>query len=227
MMPIEPQRSQWEFPSPNLADERGLLAIGADLEPGTVLSAYRSGIFPMPIDHGPTIGWWSPTPRGVLPLEELRVSRSLKQSIDRFQVTIDIAFEEVVQRCANPDRDGAWITTEIHQAYSELHRLGWAHSVETRDPGTGQLVGGLYGIHIGGLFAGESMFHSARDASKVALVKLVEHLRSIGVILLDIQWLTSHLASLGACELPRSVYLVKLAEALAVPVRPFSSGVSP
>jgi leucyl/phenylalanyl-tRNA--protein transferase len=226
-MPIEPPHSQWQFPEPETAEESGLVGIGADLEPGTVLGAYRAGIFPMPFDSGPNVGWWSPDPRGILPLDALRVSRSLRQSMDRYDITIDTAFEQVVDECANPDRDGAWITSAINSAYCELHRLGWAHSVETRDRLTGELVGGLYGIHIGGLFAGESMFHHSRDASKVALAGLVEHLRSQGVILLDVQWLTPHLASLGAVEVPRAEYLSLLANALAIPVRPFTSEVSP
>jgi leucyl/phenylalanyl-tRNA--protein transferase len=181
----------------------------------------------MPFDNGPNVGWWSPDPRGILPLDALRVSRSLRQSMDRYDITIDTAFEQVVDECANPDRDGAWITSAINSAYCELHRLGWAHSVETRDRLTGELVGGLYGIHIGGLFAGESMFHHSRDASKVALAGLVEHLRSQGVILLDVQWLTPHLASLGAVEVPRAEYLSLLAKALTIPFHPFSSEVSP
>ena len=227
MMPIAPPLSQWQFPAPTNADENGLVGVGADLEPGTVLAAYRAGIFPMPFDNGPNVGWWSPDPRGILPLDSLRVSRSLRQSMDRYDITIDTAFDQVVRACANPDRDGAWITSAIHSAYSELHRLGWAHSVETRDPTTGELVGGLYGIHIGGLFAGESMFHHSRDASKVALVGLVNQLHEIGVILLDVQWLTPHLASLGAVEVPRTQYLNLLANALAIPIRPFTSEVSP
>jgi len=226
-MPIAPPLSQWQFPAPTNADENGLVGVGADLEPGTVLAAYRAGIFPMPFDNGPNVGWWSPDPRGILPIDSLRVSRSLRQSVDRYDVTIDTAFDQVVRACANPDRDGAWITSAIHSAYSELHRLGWAHSVETRDRTTGELVGGLYGIHIGGLFAGESMFHHSRDASKVALVGLVNQLHEIGVVLLDVQWLTAHLASLGAVEVPRTQYLNLLANALAIPIRPFTSEVSP
>ncbi len=226
MMPIAPPISQWQFPPPDTADENGLVGVGADLEPGTVLAAYRTGIFPMPFDNGPMVGWWSPDPRGVFPLDALRVSRSLRQSVGRYDITIDTSFDQVVTECANPERDGAWITSAIRSAYGELHRLGWAHSIETRDRATGELVGGLYGIHIRGLFAGESMFHHTRDASKVALVGLVNHLRSIGVILLDVQWLTPHLASLGAVEIPRSDYLSQLANALAIPVRPFIPEVS-
>ena len=225
-MPIAPPHSEWEFPAPEFADENGLIGIGADLEPGTILAGYRAGIFPMPIDHSDTVGWWSPDPRGVLPLDGLRISRSLRHSIEHYEVTIDTAFDDVVSACANPDRDGAWITSEIHSAYSRLHALGWTHSVETRDRATGELVGGLYGIHIGGLFAGESMFHRSTDASKVALVALVTHLQEIGVALLDVQWLTPHLATLGAIAIPRTHYLTKLSEALTIPVRPFLSEVS-
>lgn len=181
----------------------------------------------MPIDNGPTIGWWSPDPRGVIPLDQLRISRSLRRSVDRYAITIDTAFDDVVRACANPNRHGAWITSAIHYAYMTLHRLGWTHSIETRDRESGEIVGGLYGIHIGGLFAGESMFHRERDASKVALVGLVRHLRSIGVVLLDVQWLTPHLASLGAVEIPRTQYLSRLASALAEPTRPFIAEVSP
>lgn len=223
MMPIAPPQSTWRFPRADSADGNGLVGIGADLEPGTVLSAYRAGIFPMPVDNGATLGWWSPDPRGVMPLDDLRVSRSLRRSIDRYDITIDTDFDRVIASCAAPDRHGAWITADIAAAYSVLHRLGWAHSIEARDRETGRLVGGLYGIHINGLFAGESMFHSARDASKVALVGLVRHLRSIGVILLDVQWLTPHLASLGATEIPRSDYLDRLGAALRVPGRPFTT----
>ena len=225
-MLIEPPQSQWNFPPAETADEHGLVGIGADLEPGTILSAYRSGIFPMPFDNGPTIGWWSPDPRGVLPLDQLRISRSLRRSIDRYDITIDTAFDEIVAACADPDRSGAWITSEMHSAYSVLHKLGWAHSIETRDRESGQILGGLYGIHIDGFFAGESMFHRGRDASKVALVGLVDHLRAIGVLLLDVQWLTPHLASLGAVEISRADYLDGLALALESPSLPFTDEVS-
>jgi len=224
--PIAPPSSPWEFPSATTADEHGLLGIGADLEPGTILAAYRAGIFPMPIENGAALGWWSPDPRGVLPLDGLRVSRSLRRSIGHYDITIDTAFDEVIAACAQPNRHGGWITTEIDEAYNRLHQMGWAHSIEARDRSTGELVGGLYGIRINGLFAGESMFHRARDASKVALVGLIDHLRSIGVILLDVQWLTPHLASLGAIEVPRTEYLGRLATALDVPGRPFGATVS-
>ena len=226
-MPIATPQSQWQFPAPESADEHGLVGIGADLEPGTILAAYRSGIFPMPLENGPTIGWWSPDPRGVLPLDGLRISRSLRRSIGRYTIAINTDFDAVITACADPSRTGAWITSPIRAAYRTLHRLGWAHSIETRDRHSGELLGGLYGIHINGLFAGESMFHRATDASKVALVGLVDHLRSIGVTLLDVQWCTTHLASLGAVEIPRAEYLVRLASALAEPHRPFIPEVSP
>jgi leucyl/phenylalanyl-tRNA---protein transferase len=215
-MPEDPGPSNWSFPDPSLADEHGLVGVGADLEPATVLAAYRNGIFPMPLRRK-VMGWWSPDPRGVLPLDGLQVSRSLRKSCDRFEVRVDTAFDEVLERCADPRRSGAWITRDIRAAYGRLHRMGWAHSVETWDPATGLLVGGLYGVAIGGLFAGESMFHTATDASKVALVGLVARLRSHGFTLLDVQWRTDHLATLGVIEMPRGHYLELLAAAVAVP----------
>ncbi len=197
------------------------MGIGADLHPGTLLAAYRQGLFPMPLSGRRPIGWWSPDPRGVLPLGGLLVTRSLRRSLRRFAVTVDASFDEVMAACADPQRDGGWITSEIRTAYRHLHDLGWAHSVEVRHPHDGVLVGGLYGVHVGGLFAGESMFHRETDASKVALVSLVERLRGIGVDLLDVQWLTPHLASLGAVEIPRSEYLRRLEVAVAAPTEAF------
>jgi len=159
--------------------------------------------------------WWSPDPRGVLPLDALRVGRSLRRSCARFEVRVDTAFGDVVDGCADPGRAGRWITPSIRDAYVGLHRLGWAHSVEAWD-GDG-LAGGLYGVAIGGLFAGESMFHRRTDASKVALVGLVERLRGGGASVLDVQWVTPHLASLGAVEVPRAEYLRRVAEAIERP----------
>ncbi len=196
--------------------------MGADLDPGTLLAAYRGGLFPMPIGGGRKLAWWSPDPRGILPLDRLRVSRSLRQSCRHYEVRLDTAFESVVRACADPGRDGGWINQPILDAYSRLHELGWAHSIETWDE-RGVLVGGLYGVGIGGLFAGESMFHRARDASKVALVYLVERLVEGGASLLDVQWSTPHLASLGVTEVARPVYLELLADAVARPIDPFSS----
>ena len=195
-----------------------VVALGADLEPGTILAAYRSGLFPMPIRQRrrEVLAWWSPEPRGILPLEGLRVSRSLRRSCDRFEIRLDTAFEQVIDACGDPDREGRWITPEIRAAYLALHELGWVHSVETWDE-AGALAGGLYGIAIGGLFAGESMFHRATDASKVALVALVDLLDRAGATLLDVQWVTPHLASLGAVEIPRERYLAMVADAVALP----------
>jgi leucyl/phenylalanyl-tRNA---protein transferase len=219
-MPVEPPPTPWTFPPARQADEIGVVGIGADLEPGTLLAAYRRGMFPMPIRGGHRLAWWSPDPRGVLPLDGLRVSRSLRQSCGRFELRVDTAFEEVVERCADPSRDGGWINRDIEAAYTRLHRLGWAHSVETwRDD---RLVGGLYGVSIGGLFAGESMFHDERDASKVALVALVERLSEGGASLLDVQWNTPHLESLGVVEIPRARYLRLLRAAVRSDVEPFA-----
>ncbi|HRE03753.1 MAG TPA: leucyl/phenylalanyl-tRNA--protein transferase [Ilumatobacteraceae bacterium] len=203
--PIEPPPTQWRFPPAFRADKQGLVAVGADLEPGTLLTAYRSGLFPMPVSKR-AIGWWSPNPRGVLPLDGLRITKSLRQSRRRYRVEVDTCFSEVMRRCADPSRPGGWITHDFIAAYSRLHALGWAHSVETYDE-HGALVGGLYGVRIDGLFAGESMFSTARDASKVALAELVEQLRAVGVTLLDVQWTTPHLVSLGARDIGRDEYL--------------------
>jgi leucyl/phenylalanyl-tRNA--protein transferase len=203
---VEPPASPWDFPPVDTADEQGIVAIGADLEPGTLLAAYRRGMFPMPAEPGGPVAWWSPDPRGILPLDGMRITRSLRQSCRRYEVRVDTAWADVVEACRDPRRPGAWISEEIARAYTRLHELGWAHSVETWTP-DGVLAGGLYGVSIGGFFAGESMFHRDRDASKVALVHLVDHLRSAGGELLDVQWTTPHLASLGAVEVPRFVYL--------------------
>lgn len=223
--PIEPPPTPWQFPDPAVADDHGVVCLGADLEPGTILAAYRRGLFPMHIGSGlrrRRLAWWSPDPRGVLPLDGLRVSRSLRRSVRRYEVRVDTAFEAVMDACADPDRKGAWINDGIRAAYTRLHRLGWAHSVETFDPASGELVGGLYGLAIGGLFAGESMFHHATDASKVALVHLVDVLRDDGADgasrVLDVQWRTAHLASLGVVDVPRTVYLARLHTALTLPL---------
>jgi leucyl/phenylalanyl-tRNA--protein transferase len=205
------------LPPAEAADVDGVVGVGADLEPGTLLQAYRSGLFPMPISDGrrALLAWWSPDPRAVLPLERLRVTRSLRQSLRRYEVRFDTAFDQVVDACADPNRPGRWITPEIAHAYGRLHHLGWAHSVETwRD---GELVGGLYGVAVGGLFAGESMFHRATDASKVALLHLVDRLRAGGATLLDVQWATPHLRSLGVEEIPRTEYLACLSDAIRRP----------
>ncbi len=195
---------------------------GADLEPGTLLAAYRQGLFPMPVGRG-SMAWWSPDPRGIVPVDGLRVSRSLSRSLRRFEIRVDTAFTSVMRACADIRRPGGWITSEVRVAYERLHRLGWAHSVEAYDK-EGRLAGGLYGVAIGGLFAGESMFHvdepRGRDASKAALVDLVGLLCAGGADgrLLDVQWRTDHLASLGATAVPRENYLRRLAVALTLPL---------
>jgi leucyl/phenylalanyl-tRNA---protein transferase len=218
-MPTEPPSTSWVFPDPANAEADDLVGMGADLEPGTVLRAYRSGLFPMPTDEaGMPMLWWSPQERAVLPLDALRVSRSLRQSARSMEVRVDTAFAGVIEGCADPARPSGWIDADIIAAYTRLHELGWAHSVEAwRD---GELVGGLYGVAIGGLFAGESMFHRARDASKVALVGLVDLLRDEHAArrVLDVQWRTDHLASLGVVTIPRSAYLCRLRVALELPL---------
>jgi leucyl/phenylalanyl-tRNA---protein transferase len=221
-MPVEPPPLRWAFPPVAEADADGLVGVGADLEPSTVLAAYRRGMFPMPLGaHGP-IGWWSPDPRAVIPLEGLRVSRSLRRNVRRYEVRVDTAFVEVIEACADPGRPHGWISPEIRAAYRMLHDLGWAHSVEAWSCDDGQLAGGLYGLAIGGLFAGESMFYHRTDASKAALVSLVGLLRHDGVAgrLLDVQWQTPHLASLGAVEVARADYVARVAAAVELPLPP-------
>ncbi len=250
-MPIEPDATPWDFPPATAADEHGVVGLGADLEPGTLLAAYRAGIFPMPLHAGGPMAWWSPDPRGVIPLDRLRVSRSLRRSCRRYDVRVDTAFEAVIDGCADGRRLHGWVTPTIRAAYVELHRLGWAHSVETwtTGPGGPELAGGLYGVAIGGLFAGESMFQRRTDASKVALVHLVQILaageggeggegggvrepgghagtgggagrggRDGGGRLLDVQWRTDHLATLGAIEIRARQYLELLEPALTLPL---------
>ena len=212
-------QSAWAFPPADEADEHGIVGVGADLAPGTILAAYRQGLFPMPLD-AERLAWWSPDPRAVIPLDGLRVTRSLRRSVRRFTVTVDRAFDAVIAACADPGRPHGWIDTPMREAYARLHRMGWVHSVETWTD-DGQLAGGLYGVCIGGFFAGESMFHRRTDASKVALVHLVDRLVAGGGRLLDVQWSTPHLVSLGAVEIPRSEYLEELAEALVADADPF------
>jgi leucyl/phenylalanyl-tRNA--protein transferase len=214
--PIEPPPSRYAMPDPTRADRRtDLVAVGADLEPGTLLAAYRAGLFPMPVEprkRSSRIAWYSPDPRGIIPLEDLHVSRTLRRSIGRYSTSVNTSFREVVEACADPARDGFWISPAIVEAYDRLYRMGWAESSEVWLDG--ELVGGVYGVRIGRFYAGESMFHRATDASKVALVRLVEHLRADGVTLFDVQWTTPHLVSLGAVDVPRDVYLGRLHEAV-------------
>jgi leucyl/phenylalanyl-tRNA--protein transferase len=204
---------RWEFPAPTSADPSGLVVVGGDLAPETLVTAYCGGLFPMPVGRRRRLGWWSPDPRGVLPLDGLRVSRSLRRSLRRYEIRVDTAFTETMRRCADPRRPHGWITPDFVAAYRRLHELGVAHSVETWSPG-GELVGGLYGVSIGAFFAGESMFHAEPDASKVALVALTDLLATGEDVLLDVQWVTPHLASLGAVEVRRADYLSMLPAAI-------------
>jgi leucyl/phenylalanyl-tRNA--protein transferase len=215
-VPTEPPPSPWEFPPTSRWPADDLIALGAELHLGTVLAAYRQGLFPMEVED--QLGWWSPLERGVLPLDGLQVSRSLRRSVGRFEIRVDTAFEDVIDGCADPRREHGWITPAFRSAYVELHRLGWAHSVETWREG--HLVGGLYGVAIGGLFAGESMFHRETDASKVALVGLVDLLRDehADARVIDVQWVTDHLASLGVVGVPRTAYLRRASVALGLPL---------
>jgi len=220
--PLPP--SLWHFPPAEMADEHGIVGIGADLEPATVIGAYRNGLFPMPVSNEgepEMIGWWSPPMRGVLEFDDLVISRSLRRSCRRFEVTINADFDAVIGACSTIERTGGWISPSMRTAYRRLHQLGWAHSIETWQDDV--LVGGLYGLQIDGLFAGESMFHVATDASKVALVALVSALEEIGATFLDVQWRTDHLATLGVSEITRRGYLSRLSNALASPTRSLAS----
>lgn len=191
-----------------------MIAMGADLEPSTLVGAYRSGYFPMPMGRR-RIGWFSPEPRGVLRPGGLSVSRSLRRSLQRFHFTTDRAFDEVLVACGDPSRPHGWIDHDIRRAYTALHHLGYAHSVEAWDEDG--LAGGLYGVQVGGLFAGESMFHRRTDASKAALVHLVELQGDRPESLIDVQWATPHLMSLGIETVDRQTYGQQLAAAVALP----------
>jgi leucyl/phenylalanyl-tRNA--protein transferase len=211
-------KSRWRFSPPSVWPDGDLVELEADLEPATVIDAYRRGLFPMGISElAGLLGWWSPNPRGILPLDRLRVTRSMRQSAKRFDVRVNTCFTPVMRGCADPSREGRWITEEIVEAYTRLHELGWAHSIEVFDR-SGRLAGGLYGVRIDGFFSGESMFHIERDASKVALMALVDLMRSTGMTLLDVQWCSEHLASLGAIAIPRGAYLSRLAHAITTRV---------
>lgn len=218
MPPVLPDPSPWVFPEPADWDpEDDLVAMGGDLAPGTLIGAYAQGLFPMPTGGArDPMGWFSPVHRGVLPLEAMSVSKSLRRSARDFEIRVDTAFEDVIDGCGDRRRPDGWITHEVRAAYLALHELGWVHSVEAwRDD---RLAGGLYGVAIGGLFAGESMFHRERDASKVALMGLVDLLSDGERRLLDVQWRTDHLATLGVVEISRPTYLESLRVALGSPL---------
>lgn len=200
------------FPNPETADDVGLVAVGGDLQPETLIEAYTHGIFPY-YDEEMPLCWWSPNPRAIFEFDRFHVSRRLARTMrsGRFQVTVNRAFTSVMRGCAERE-EGTWILEDMIKAYTRMHQLGFAHSVEVWHEG--KLAGGVYGVALGRFFAGESMFHRVTDASKVALAYLVAHLRQRGFELFDIQWINPHTASLGASEISRTEYLERLALAL-------------
>ncbi len=226
---IEPPPSRVTFPDPLRAPKHGVVAVGCDFSAGTLLHAYRRGIFPWP--HGededaggaPLVLWFSPEPRCVFPIDnEPHWSRSLRRTlrIHPFEVTVDADFDGVMRMCGETRANATWIIPELVVGYNELHRLGWAHSVEVwekTDEGGRELVGGIYGVAFGGVFAGESMFHTRTDASKIAFATLVERLRAAGYTTFDVQVQNPHLRSLGCVEIPRRLYLGALPEATVTP----------
>ena len=211
--PIDPPRSRIVFPDPRTI-EGDVVAVGTDFRPGTLLHAYRQGIFPWP-QSPDLVGWFSPDPRAIFRLEDTpHWSRSLRRTMRKhgLEVTLDEAFPEVIRACGDERAGGTWILPELVDGYVALHDLGWAHSVEVWEKG--RLVGGIYGITVGGLFAGESMFHRRTDASKIAFVSMVERLQKGGFTLFDVQVMNDHLASLGCAEISRADYLERLSDAL-------------
>ncbi|WP_411276892.1 leucyl/phenylalanyl-tRNA--protein transferase [Gaiella sp.] len=213
-MPIEPPPTPWALTRPPDDHPHDAWAHGADLEPGTILSAYRAGIFPMRVDD--ELVWWSPPRRAVIHVEGFRPTRSLRRAARPYEIRVDAAFAEVLEGCADPARPHGWIDRSFKEAYTELHQLGWVHSIEAWDDEG--LAGGLYGIGSGGLFAAESKFHHRSGASKAAVLALVLHLAACGgPRILDVQWSTPHLRSLGAVEVARAEYHRLLDGALPLP----------
>lgn len=207
-----PTECAWNFPSAGTWPARDYLFPGADMEPTTLLYAYAHGMFPMKAED--ELWWWSPCMRGIIPLDGFRASRSLRKSARKFECTVNTAFTRVMTECAGAHEDGNWIDDDFVTAYTMLHVLGHAHSVEVWNS-SGDLVGGVYGVRVNNFFAGESMFHRQTDASKVALMHLVDLMRLDNMTLFDTQWLTDHLASLGGIAIPRAEYLELLAAAVA------------
>ena len=206
---IQPLDHRLGFPDPAKARRDGLVAVGGDLSVDRLVLAYRTGVFPWTEDP---VTWWSPDPRGIIPLDGLVVSSSLRKSCRRFEVRFNTCFREVMTQCGDPRRPHGWINREFIDAFERLHTMGWAHSVEVFDT-ENTLVGGLYGVKINRFFAGESMFSTARDASKVAMVALLRELNAANVTLFDVQWTTAHLTSMGAVDVSRVRYLDLLEEA--------------
>ncbi|MBF0328249.1 MAG: leucyl/phenylalanyl-tRNA--protein transferase [Nitrospirae bacterium] len=216
-MPVFYLNEELVFPPAELAEEEGLLAVGGDLSVERLLLAYSQGIFPWFSEENPIL-WWAPDPRLVLFPDEFKISRSLKQTIKKgvYDVTVNKAFPEVIAACAKTKRQGekgTWITHEMIEAYTELHRLGYAHSIESWH--NGKLVGGLYGVSLGSIFFGESMFSQMSDASKTAFAFLVERLKKSGCKLIDCQISTAHLISLGAREISRNEFMRLLSAAVS------------
>lgn len=218
LAPVPLPPCPYKFPDPRTASDEGLVAMGGDLAPATIVAAYRRGLFPWP-HGGQDLLWWSPDPRAVLFPERVRVSRRLARTIrqGRYRITLDAAFPRVVRACA-ARHEGTWITPGIIRAYTLLHELGWAHSFEAWDAG-GALAGGLYGLHVGGMFGAESMFHEGRDASKVAMIAMAQHCREAGIAVVDVQLLTPHLASMGCEAIARDAYLELLGEVVGRHIR--------
>ena len=218
-LPVPVGPSPWAFPDPSTASAEGLVALGGDLAVETLVDAYRRGLFPWP-HRGMPLPWFSPDPRGLIEAEAAHVSRSLRRRLARcgWETTVDADFEAVVEACARrPGGEGTWVTSAMRAAYAGLHRLGWAHSLEVWDGD--RMVGGIYGVRVGGCFTGESMFHRETDASKVALVDLAERWAEAGGAFVDVQIVTDHLRSMGAVEVPRAVFLERLAAVRDVAVR--------
>jgi leucyl/phenylalanyl-tRNA--protein transferase len=227
--PIEPPPTEVRFPDPRRV-RRDVIAVGTDFRPGTLLAAYRMGIFPWPQssrDGDELVAWFSPDPRALLPLDSLHWSRSLRRTLRHhpYRITVDAAFRETMIACGSEREEGTWITPEVVAGYTQLHALGWTHSLEVWDDD--ELVGGIYGVAIGASFAAESMFHRVTDASKIAFASLAERLRDAGYVIFDAQVMNPHLESLGCVEVPRHIYLDRLARAIATrPKNPINAWAS-
>lgn len=215
-MPTPLDASVWDFPAPEQMPKDDLVTLGADLKPETLIDSYKHGIFPMhiQIENKREIGWWSPQQRGILPLNKINVSSSLKKSMKKYFVTFDQDFDAVIEGCGDDKRPKGWINKDIKTAYKKLFDLGYVHSVEVWNK-KDELVGGLYGVEVNGLFAGESMFHKQTDASKTAMVYLVNQLREAGgERIFDVQWQTPHLKSMGVVKISRAKYISLLPEVM-------------
>ena len=215
-MPTPLDASVWDFPTPEQMPKDDLVTLGADLKPETLIDSYKHGIFPMhlQIENKREIGWWSPQQRGILPLDKINISSSLKKSMKKYFVTFDQDFDAVIEGCGDDKRPKGWIDKDIKIAYKKLFDLGYVHSVEVWNK-KDELVGGLYGVEVNGLFAGESMFHKETDASKTAMVYLVNQLKEAGgERIFDVQWQTPHLKSMGVIKISRAKYISLLPEVM-------------